>query len=140
LAGSGVENSRDVFIRGRIGRDDPVQLAQERQAGRGLPLEQHDDERERRLRLRPAVERLVVFRRLPFADSGVADEQNEGCRLRDRVGKLSGPGTASAQTRRREEDGQRWVFALDGGDEPLGQGLVRRVIAEEPTPHAFDPT
>ena len=57
-----------------------MQLAQERQAGRGLPLEQHDDERERRLCLRPAVERLGIFGKLPIAKAPFAHQQNEsGC-------------------------------------------------------------
>ena len=38
-AGGAVEDARDVLFGGRIGRDDPVQLPQERQAGRGLPFE-----------------------------------------------------------------------------------------------------
>ena len=77
-----------------------MQLAQKRQSGRGLPLEQDDDEREGPPRLHPAVERLVIFGNLPFADAGFADEQNEGVRLGDLLGELRGPGAAGAQVSR----------------------------------------
>ena len=90
-------------------------------------------------RLRPAVERLVIFGHLPFADAGLADQQNESGRLRDFLGELGRPGAAGAQVRGREEDARRRILALDGGLEPLGQRLVRRVIAEKPARHAFAP-
>jgi hypothetical protein len=47
---------------------------------------------------------IVIFGSLPFADAGFAQEQNEGVRLGQFLGKLSGPGAAGAQARRREED------------------------------------
>jgi hypothetical protein len=116
-----------------------VQLAQKRQSGRGLPLDEDDDEQEGSPRLHPAVERLVIFGNLPFADAGFAEEQNEGVRRGQCLGKLRGPGAAGAQARRREEYAGRRVLALDGGLEPLGEPLVGRVIAEKPA-HAFEPS
>ena len=58
-----------------------MQLTQERQAGRGLPFEQHHDDREIR-RLDPPVERLGIFQKLPVADAPFAHQQNEGGCLR----------------------------------------------------------
>jgi hypothetical protein len=82
-----------------------MQLAQERQAGRGLPVEQDDDKRKLLPSLHyPAIERLVIFGDLPFADAVLADQQNEGVRLSERLSKLIRPGAAGAQVRRREED------------------------------------
>ena len=99
-----VEDPSDILLRGRVGRDDPVQLAQKRQARRDLPLEQNDDQRERPPRLHPALERLVVFGNLPLADAVFADKQNEGVRRGQFLGELRGPGTAGAQVHGREED------------------------------------
>ena len=55
-------------------------------------------------RLHPAVERLVIFGNLPFADAGFAEEQNGGVRLSQFLSKLRGPAAAGAQGRRSEED------------------------------------
>ena len=65
-----------------------MQSAQERQAGRGLPFEQHQDDGEIR-ELYPLVERLVVFKHLPIADTLLAHQQDEGVRLRDLLGERS---------------------------------------------------
>jgi hypothetical protein len=73
-----------------------VQLPQEWQPRRGLPVEQDDDEREGPPRLDPAVERLVIFWDLPLADAGAADEQNEGVRFGELLGELVSPGAAGA--------------------------------------------
>jgi hypothetical protein len=45
-----------------------VKLAKKRQAGRSLPLEQQQDDREIRGAY-PLIERLIVFEDLPIADS-----------------------------------------------------------------------
>ena len=58
-------------------------------------------------RLHPAVERLVIFGDLPFADARFADEQDEGARRGDLLGKLCGPRAARAQVRRRGR--RRWT-------------------------------
>jgi hypothetical protein len=58
-----------------------MQLTQERQAGRGLPFKQHQDDWKIG-RLDPSVERLGIFRKLPFADAPFAHQQNENGRLR----------------------------------------------------------
>jgi hypothetical protein len=56
-----------------------MQLTQERQAGRGLPFEQYQDNREIR-GLDSPVERLGIFQKLPVADAPFAYQQNEsGC-------------------------------------------------------------
>src|SRR5271166_5154932 len=116
-----------------------MQLAQERQPGRGLPFDEDDDEREGPPRLHPAVERLVIFGDLPLADAIGPNEQNEGVRLGELLSELVGPGAAGAQVRRREEDLKRRVLALDGALQPRRQLLIRRVIAEKPAPHASAP-
>ena len=125
-----------VLSESRIGRDDPVQLAQERQARRGLPFEQQHDERKCSPRVHPFVERLVVFGHLPFADARWADQQNEGGRFGDFLRKLRRPRSAGAQMRRREEYARSGVLALDRGFKPLRQRLIRRVIAEKPALHS----
>ena len=113
-----------------------MQLAQKRQAGRGLPFEQHHNERKCSSRLHPFVERLVVFGHLPFADASWADQQNEAGRIGDFLRKLRRPGTAGPQVRGREEYARGGVLALDGGFEPLRQRLIRRVIAQKPARHS----
>ena len=65
-----------------------MQLAQERQTRRGLAFKQHQDDREIG-RLHPLVERLVVFKHLPVADALLANQQDEGVRLRDLLGERS---------------------------------------------------
>ena len=82
----------------------------------------------------------MVFRYLPFADAGRADEQNETGGFGDLVSELRRPGASSAQVRGREEDAGLRILALDGVLEPLGQRLVGGVIAEKPTRHAVDLT
>ena len=64
----------------------PVQAPQKRQTRCGLPLKQHQDDREIR-ELYPFIERLVVFKLLPIADTLLAHEQDEGVRLRNFLGK-----------------------------------------------------
>jgi hypothetical protein len=56
-----------------------MQLTQEWQAGRGLPFDQHHDDRKIR-RINPPVERLGVFGKLPCADAAFAHQQNESAR------------------------------------------------------------
>jgi hypothetical protein len=63
---------------------------QERQAGRGLAFQQHQDERKFR-RLDALVERLVVFIDLPVAQAPLADQQNESVRRGDFLGELRRP-------------------------------------------------
>ena len=65
-----------------------MQATQERQTGRGLPFEQHQDDGEIR-GLYPFVECLVVFKHLPIADTALANQQDEHVRLRDLLGKRS---------------------------------------------------
>ena len=117
-----------------------MQLPQERQTGRGLPVEQDDDEREGAPRLHPPVERLVIFGDLPLADAMFADEQKEGVRLSEFLRELIRPGAAGAQVRRGEKDACRRVLAREGGLEPLGERLVRRMIAEKPARHPSLPS
>ena len=114
-----------------------MQLPQERQAGRGLPFEQDDDEREIGRRLHPFVERLVIFEHLPSVRRPFADEQNESGRLGDFLGELGRPGAAGPQVRGREEYARGGILALDGGLEPLRQRLVRRMVAEKPARHSI---
>src|SRR5277367_34431 len=96
-----------------------MQLTEKRQARRGLPLKQDDDEREGSRRLHPAVKRLVILWDLPLADAGFADEQNEGVRLGELLDELLSPRAAGAQIRGRKEDTGRRVLALDRGLDPL---------------------
>ena len=65
-----------------------MQAAQEGQTGRGLAFKQHQDDGEIR-GLYPLVERLVVFKHLPIADTPLANQQDEGVRLRDLLGERS---------------------------------------------------
>ena len=136
----GLENSRAVLLGGRIGRDDPVQLAQERQTGRDLPFNQNDDEREGPPGLHPTAERLEIFGDLPIADAAFADEQNEGGRPSEFLGELIGPGPAGAHVRGREEDAQRRVLALDRALQSRRLLPIRAVVAEKPMWHAFAPS
>jgi hypothetical protein len=122
-----------------VGRDDPVQLSQERQSRRFLHVDQDDDKREGLPRLHPAIECLVILWDLPLADAGLADEQNEGVRFGELPGKLVSPRAAGAQVRVRKENAGRRVLALNRGLDPLRQRLVRRMIAKKPARHAFAP-
>jgi hypothetical protein len=70
-----------------------MQLPQKCQAGRGLPFEQHQNER-KTLGVRPPVERLVIFEHLPRAEARLPDQQDESCGVRDFLGKLRRPETA----------------------------------------------
>ena len=67
-----------------------MQLSQERQPRRGLTIEQHKHEREVGL-LHAAIERFVIFHRLPGADAVFTDQQDKGSRVGDRPGKLGQP-------------------------------------------------
>ena len=86
-------------------------------------------------RLRPFVERLVIFEHLPRSHFP-ADQQNESGRGRDFLGKLGRPGTAGPHVRGGEEYARGGILALDGGLEPLRQRLIRRMIAEKPARHS----
>jgi hypothetical protein len=112
-----------------------VQPAQERQAGRGLAFQQDYDEREIGRRLGPFVERLVIFEHLPRTHFP-ANQQNESGRGRDFLGKLGRPGTAGPHVRGGEEYARGGILALDGGLKPLGQRLIRRMVAEKPARHS----
>jgi hypothetical protein len=63
-----------------------MEAAQEGQTRRGLAFKQHQDDGEIR-KLYPLVERLVVFKQLPIADTPLANQQDEGVRLRDLIGE-----------------------------------------------------
>jgi hypothetical protein len=101
-----------------------VQLAQERQTGRGLPRKQHQNDREIR-RLHPPVERLVIFGHLPVAEPPLTHQENETCRIRDFLRELRGPETAGPQVRGREKYAASRVLAFDGGLDPFRQRMVR---------------
>ena len=91
-----------------------MQLPQERQAGRGLPFEQHHNKRKIG-RLHPLVERLIVFEYLPIAEAPLADQQNESRCIGDFLGKLGRPETARRQVCGCKENTRRRVLALDRG-------------------------
>jgi len=65
-----------------------VQAAQKGQTRRGLPFKQHQNDGEIS-ELYPLFERLVVFKFLPVANTLLADQQDEGVRLRDLLGERS---------------------------------------------------
>ena len=65
-----------------------MQAAQEGQTRRGLSFEQHQDDGEIR-KLYPLIERLVVFKHLPIADTLFAHQEDEGVRLHDLLGERS---------------------------------------------------
>ena len=89
-AGRRVHQLGEALLGCRVRGDDPVQLPQERQPRRGLTFEQHEHDREVLL-LHAAVERLVIFHRLPRAESLLADQQDEGGGLGDFLGKFREP-------------------------------------------------
>ncbi len=134
-AGRRLEQAGDILLGGRVGRDDPVMPAQERQAGRRLAFEQHHDQGEVGS-LDPFVERFVVFVDLPVAEALLPDQQNEGIRLLDFPGQLRRPRAPGAQMRRREKHPRGGILALDGGFEPARQRFVGCVVAEKPTAHS----
>ena len=69
-----------------------------------------------RLRLHPAVERLVIFGHLPFADAGFADEQNEG---------VSPPRVSSASCAVQAPPARRF----EGAKKTLDAGSLRSMAA-----------
>jgi hypothetical protein len=76
-AGCRVDNHRKAFFRGRIGRDNPVQLAQKRQPRGRLAIEKHKHNWKIGF-LNAAVERLVIFGDLPGSKPLFSNQQNEG--------------------------------------------------------------
>ena len=72
-AGGCVYDLCDALLRRRVGGDDPMQLPQERQSGRRLAVQQHEDDRKIGL-LHPAVESFVVFDDLPRSESLFPDQ------------------------------------------------------------------
>ena len=64
-----------------------MQLAQERQTGRGLAFEQHQDDWEISDPLRCLSSASSYSSHLPIADAPLADQQDEGVRLRDFLGE-----------------------------------------------------
>src|SRR4051812_23363406 len=83
LAGAGACAGYTVLDLGNDGLgseirlSDPVQLAQERQSGGGLPLEEEDDDREGGLSHVP-FKGFVVLGKLPVPQTLFTDEEDEG--------------------------------------------------------------
>jgi hypothetical protein len=65
-----------------------VQAPEERQTGRRLPFQEHQHHR-KIWRFYPSIQRFIVFKHLPIADSLLAHQQNEGVSLRDFLGQRS---------------------------------------------------
>ena len=80
-AGCRVDHHREAFFRGRVGCDNPVQLAQKRQSRGRLAIEKHEHDWKIGF-LHAAVERLVIFGDLPGSEPLLSDQQNEGRGLR----------------------------------------------------------
>src|SRR5262249_8910068 len=112
-----------------------MQATEEGQTRRGLSFKQHQDDGEIR-GFYPLVERLVVFKHLPIANTPLAHQQDEGVRLRDLIGERFRPEAPRAQTRRREEHANVRILSLKRGLQPLGQRLIRRMVAQEPSSHS----
>ena len=116
-----------------------MHLSQERQAGCGLPFQQHYNERKFSPRVHPFVERFIIFGHLPLADARWTDQQNETGRISDFLRKLRRPGAAGSEVRRSEECAGSGILAFDRGFEPLRKRLVRRMVAEKPALHSMAP-
>ena len=126
---------RKGLLGSRVRCDDPMQLPQERQAGRGLAVEQHEHHREGCF-LHAPVDRLAVFGDLPGAEPPLADQQNEGRRLGDFLGEFRKPIAAGAQALGREKDVQLGILAPQRRLERLHQREVLRIVAQEPATHS----
>jgi hypothetical protein len=120
-----------------IGDDDPVELAEERQARGGLAFEQEQDDREAG-RLHASVEGLVVFEELPGSETALSDDEDERVGPGYGLGECGQPEAADAQRLRGEEDldvGQ----ALEAGRERVDERQILRVVGQEPAMHAALP-
>jgi hypothetical protein len=129
-SGGCVHKLCDARRRRRLGGDDPMQLAQEGQSGRGHTgsLEQQQDQGEARL-LHAAAIGLVILDRLPRAEPLLADQEHEGRGLGNVFGERRHPIRAGAQAFGREEDRSVWLRAGKLRRERLRQLEFLRVIA-----------
>ena len=135
VAGCRVDNHREAFFRGRIGRDNPVQLAQKRQTRGRLAIEKHKHDWKIGF-LHAAIERLVIFGDLPGSEPLLSDQQNEGRRFGDFLGDLRKPIAPRAQALRREKYVGFGILAPERSLERLYQREVLRIVAQKPAPHS----
>jgi hypothetical protein len=111
-----------------------VQLPQERQSRRGLTIEEQEHHREVLL-FHAAIERFVIFHRLPWADALFADQQDEGCRFSDLPSEFRNPQAPSSQFFRREEYVCAGILPLERRLEARHEPHILRVVAKEPASH-----
>src|SRR5262249_41583207 len=118
----------------RVFTDDPMELARERQAGRGASG-RHDQNQRIVLVLGASVQRLVVLHDLPRPNPTLADEQHKGARLRKFVGQLLLPEATSTHGLGRKEDGRIGLAALPPVLHRLRQRKILRRVTQKPATH-----
>src|ERR1700730_15274262 len=112
-----------------------MQLSEEWQSRRCLLLKQHQHHR-KVLLLHAPTDGLVIFGDLPWAQSFLANEQNEDGCLRNLISERRQPVGPCLYALWRKVDVSIRVSAPERRFEALHEPHVLRVVAEEPAPHA----